>query len=186
LIADLEMHAFRDGYIGLCRLPQGIVNICGLFRRHAGAPVSPHPRELLRGPSGSSLDRRMTDAALDESSFCAVAGFSLDAARAAEQRECRIGDALTMIPPVTGNGMSMAFESAAAAIEPLVAYSRGATNWTETQASIATSCDQAFGKRLRWAAWLQRMMFCPALQGRFAALALRSDWLWRAMFSHTR
>src|SRR5258708_6293750 len=33
LIADLEMHAFKNGYIGLCRLPDDEVNICGLFFR---------------------------------------------------------------------------------------------------------------------------------------------------------
>ena len=30
-----------------------------------------------------------------------------------------------MIPPVTGNGMSMAFESAELAVAPLAAWSRG-------------------------------------------------------------
>ena len=38
--------------------------------------------------------------------------FRCDPQRAAARAECCIGDAITMIPPVTGNGMSMAFESA--------------------------------------------------------------------------
>src|SRR5207249_2593278 len=31
LEADLELHLLRDGYVGLCRLPDR-VNVCGLFR----------------------------------------------------------------------------------------------------------------------------------------------------------
>ena len=34
LEADLEMHVARNGYVGLCRLNGGEVNVCGLFRRH--------------------------------------------------------------------------------------------------------------------------------------------------------
>ena len=33
LAADLEMHLAPNGYIGLCRLSDGVVNVCGLFRR---------------------------------------------------------------------------------------------------------------------------------------------------------
>ena len=187
LAADLEMHALRDGYVGLCRLQDGTVNVCGLFRRRAGhSPALPSARELLKGPPGSTLATRMSNAVLEESSFCAVAGLNLHAQRATGRQECCIGDSLTMIPPVTGNGMSMAFESAAAAIEPLVAYSRGEIRWFEAQSSIAARCDRTFGKRLAWATWLQKMMFSPALQGRLALLALRSDSVWNLMFSRTR
>src|SRR6185369_16966194 len=35
LNADLEMHCFPHGYIGLTRIEQGKVNVCGLFRRKA-------------------------------------------------------------------------------------------------------------------------------------------------------
>ena len=38
LVADLEMHGVRDGYVGLCRLGDDQVNVCGLFRRRPGAP----------------------------------------------------------------------------------------------------------------------------------------------------
>src|SRR5207253_9984563 len=38
LIADLEMHASPNGYVGICRLNEQEVNVCGLFRR----PVKTH------------------------------------------------------------------------------------------------------------------------------------------------
>ncbi|MGH8596095.1 MAG: hypothetical protein ACREXT_05505, partial [Gammaproteobacteria bacterium] len=126
LTADLEMHLLPNGYVGLCRLADGVVNVCGLFRVRATLPESPHLRaEFLSGPAGSHLQRRLPEADWDVASLCAVAGLSLRPVPAAERAEFSIGDSITMIPPVTGNGMSMAFESAEIAAEPLTEFSRG-------------------------------------------------------------
>jgi hypothetical protein len=53
-----------------------------------------------------------------------------------------------LIPPVTGNGMSMAFESAELAVEPLAAYSRGELDWRAARETIARLCDERFARRL--------------------------------------
>jgi 2-polyprenyl-6-methoxyphenol hydroxylase-like FAD-dependent oxidoreductase len=187
LDADLEMHSAPSGYVGLCRLQDGQVNICGLFRRLAALrdPVPPW-MDLLRGQTGSVLRERLEAAVFDEGSFCSVAGMSLRPHRAAAWSECCIGDALTMTPPVTGNGMSMAFEAAEIAIAPIVAYSRGECSWDKARQSIAAACDRAFAPRLACARWLQWMMFTPLLQGWRGTLALHSALLWRVVFAHTR
>ena len=187
LAADLEMHASPNGYVGLCRLNESEVNVCGLFRRPATAhdPVQSW-QKALRGDPGTLLHERLFGAILDESSFCSVAGLSLHPRSAAALAECCIGDALTMIPPVTGNGMSMAFESAEIAIEPLAAYSRGECSWAQAQQTIARACDSAFSRRLAWARWLQWMMFAPVAHTCLGWALLRSQWLWRTMFAKTR
>ena len=94
--------------------------------------------------------------------------------------------ALTMIPPMTGNGMSMAFESAELAIEPLSKFSRGDLTWAQAQQEIATACDHRFTSRLRWAAWLQRALFHPPARSALLFMAARSAWLWRGLFERTR
>ena len=181
------MHVAPTGYVGLCRLGSGEVNICGLFRRRSQEENSPiHWKELLSGESDSALQRRLAGAVFDEDSFCSVAGLPLAAQRAGSSIECRIGDAMTMIPPVTGNGMSMAFESAELAIAPLAAYSRAELTWTQAQQTVAQACDAAFAGRLAWAGWLQWMMFAPVFRGGLATVALRAEWLWRLMFANTR
>src|SRR5262249_51786072 len=120
LLADLEMHSLENGYVGLCRISHDVVNVCGLFRRHS---LKHQPRtdwmHLLAGPKGSDLHSRLQTAKFDSSSFCSIAALPLRPQRAAQKQDCCIGDALTMIPPVTGNGMSMAFEAAEMSIEPL-------------------------------------------------------------------
>jgi 2-polyprenyl-6-methoxyphenol hydroxylase-like FAD-dependent oxidoreductase len=187
LAAALEMHVLDDGYVGLCRLPGEKVNACGLFRRRsrAGSPSAPW-RELLSGPPGSALRERLAGAEFDVNSFCSVAGLTLRPGRASMHAECCIGDALTMIPPVTGNGMSMALEAAGIALEPLSAWSRGELDWSRARQALAHACDRAFASRLAWARRLQWLMLAPFAHGRIGTLALRSDFLWRFLFARTR
>jgi len=187
LVADLEMHHVPNGYVGLCRLRGDKVNVCGLFRRRAGAQDSARAWQgLLRGVPGSLLRERLANAVFQEDSFCSVAGLPPRARWNCQAHECSIGDAITMTPPVTGNGMSMAFESAEIAIEPLSRYSRGELDWSKAQETVARLCDRRFGRRLQWANWLQWMMFAPIFRGSFGKLVLHSGWVWHTIFSRTR
>jgi hypothetical protein len=83
-------------------------------------------------------------------------------------------------------GMSMAFESAAWAAEPLAAHSRGERTWDESRIAIARRCDAGFARRLRWARWLQWMLLHRGSRGALLTLGDRCDWLWRAWFQKTR
>jgi flavin-dependent dehydrogenase len=184
LTAHLEMHVARDSYVGLCRLASGEVNVCGLFRRKTDAAPRGDSMNWLRGERESILFRRLERAEFDPESFCAVAGLSLRP-QIINWSECRIGDALTMIPPITGNGMSMAFESAYLAADPLAAYARGESGWKETTARIADSLSRRFTRRLSWAGLFHRVLF-----SRFSPLGLRvlfnSEFGWRTAFAATR
>ena len=187
LTADLEMHVSPHGYVGLCKINGGEVNVCGLFRKRAAENVEAKGRhEQLRGQPGSPLRQRLAHAEFDESSFCAVAGLSLQPQPAATRAEICVGDAITMIPPITGNGMSMAFESADLAVVPLVAWSLGESSWNDARQKTARDCDAVFARRLAWARWLQRIILTPALQNPLVALAARSDCVWRLAFERTR
>jgi len=186
LEADLEMHVSPQGYIGVNRIGAGEVNVCGLLqvRAESGRPES--KEDWLRGGKGSLLGDRLRSAVFDPDSFCSVAGLQLQPRRAAARAECCIGDALTMTPPATGNGMSMAFESAELAIEPCAAYSGGKLDWPDARCQVARRCDLAFARRLAWARLLQGIMISPVLHCPFGAVLLRSEWLWRLMFTRTR
>jgi 2-polyprenyl-6-methoxyphenol hydroxylase-like FAD-dependent oxidoreductase len=187
LAADLEMHVSPRGYVGLCKINDGEVNVCGLFKKQAiEGNESRNGRELLCGPPDSPLRERLMKAEFMENSFCAVAGLSLHPQQAAAHAEICIGDAVTMIPPITGNGMSMAFESAELAIQPLAAWSRGEVCWRTARQKIADKCDAVFARRLAWAKWLQRIILTPALQNPVIALAARSPWFWGMAFNNTR
>lgn len=91
-----------------------------------------------------------------------------------------------MIPPMTGNGMSMAFESAELAVDPIERFSRGKADWTQVQEEIATQCDRAFGSRLLWASWLQRALFFASTRSALTVMFAGSEWFWRSAFQRTR
>lgn len=187
LEANLEMHVGKDSYVGLCQLSDHEVNVCGLFRwRPPRDPARAAGLELLRGEPGSPLALRLASAEFDPASFCAVAGLPLNETRVKPHAQCSIGDALTMTPPVIGNGMSMAFESAELAIEPLVAYSRGETSWKVTKSEIAAACEHAFRRRLIWAQRFHHLLFSRMAEGALAGPVVRTNTFWRLMFSATR
>jgi len=186
LAADLEMHVFRDGYVGLCRL-RGEVNVCGLFRSRTAVPdLAKRWPDWLRNSGAPELQRRLANAVFDPQSFCSVGGLLLEPQTATMHPECCVGDAITMIAPATGNGMSMAFESADLAIEPLVNYSRDETEWPQACAEVARRCDRTFRRRLKWSRWLQRALLWPATSGVMVCLVGVRPALWRALFARTR
>jgi menaquinone-9 beta-reductase len=185
LSADLEMHVFPHGYVGLCRVDEGRTNVCGMFRRASTGHSSPSPQELLKGPAGSVLRRRLSDAAMVEGSFATVAGLGFRPRSLESGTELCLGDTLSMIPPLTGNGMSMAFESAELALPAVKAYSAGAAPWDEVCLDLNRVFKTAFGRRLHFAWWLQRLIFYRPAQ-RVLPELLRREWIWRMVFEKTR
>ena len=152
LTHDLEMFTSPGGYIGLAKIEDGMVNICGLFKARParGAKGSALLLTMLRESSLHALADR-----LDESSFCGVAGFQtgLQAGPAFS-----IGDAASMIPPFTGNGMSMAFESAECALQPALDYAAGRKSWLEAAAASTASQASRFKRRLTTATILHHFL----------------------------
>ncbi len=187
MTADLEMHSFTTGYIGICRLSGDVVNVCGLFRLpEERSAAAARPLDLLSGPPDSALRERLKNASLDEASFCSVAGISLRRRHHDQSPECRIGDAFTLIPPVTGNGMSIAFESAQIAIAPITAYSHGELAWEAAREAIRVGCESAFGSRLAWASALQWAMFSPFSRSRWVWNWANTPAVWKLVFTNTR
>lgn len=181
LAADLELHFGRDAYVGLCRLAGDEVNVCGLFRHRSALTHLTHNwrRKLAQPPS---LTARLEEAQWVEGSFCAVSG--LDFRRVATS--CRIGDALGMLPPFTGNGMSAAFESAELAVGPLSAYASGKLSWEEACRSLRSACRERFGWRHFWGCLIHPMLFHPATRRAFFGLVERFPSLSTSMFRLTR
>jgi menaquinone-9 beta-reductase len=187
MTADLEMHFVPDGYVGLCQLASGIINVCGLFAVSGPVPkLAERWPDFLRGPEGSVLRKRLARAEFIAESFSAVSRLNLRPALGKADVECRVGDAWSMIPPVTGNGMSMALESAAWAAPSLTAYSRGELSWDQAMLTIAGLRHAGFARRLRWANWLQYLLLNRRTRELSLVCADRSDWLWRLFFHQTR
>ena len=170
LTHDLELHLGDGAYVGLARIEEGRVNICGLFQRR---PLSGKGPDLLvdylENAKLGRLAARIRAAHLDDASFCAVAAVEFDRV-VSSTPEVRIGDACAMIPPFTGHGMAMAFQSAEIALDPVIAYARGECDWATTRMSIQTALHRRFRRRLAWAGVLHGFLLQPLRQRWLAAL----------------
>lgn len=170
LTRDLEMHLGDHCYVGLARIGDNAVNVCGLFRRRPlrGQGVALLDEYLRAGGLGL-LAERLESAAPDVESFCAVAALGFDRRTRSDSRIC-LGDASAMIPPFTGNGMAMAFQSAELALEPLVEFARGRADWAMTCRVINTALRRRFRMRLASADAFHPFLLRPSRQRWFAAL----------------
>lgn len=164
LTRDLEVHLGDHAYVGIARIENTRVNICGLFRRRplraTGAALL---LAYLDAAQLSSVAERIAQAPLDSDSFCAVAAVDFDRS-VSHTTDVRLGDACAMIAPFTGHGMAMAFQSAELSLDPLLAYARGTASWPETRREIHFVLQRRFRLRLASARALHPFLLRPAHQ----------------------
>ncbi|MBL9187331.1 MAG: hypothetical protein JNK23_07640 [Opitutaceae bacterium] len=170
LAQGLEMHLGENCYVGLARIEDDGVNICGLFRRGLAAGTGAALLvNCLRAAGLAALADRIAEARIDPASVCAVAGVAFDRRSPPTTRLC-LGDTLAMIPPFTGNGMAMAFQSAELALDPLLAYARGAIAWPDAVRTAQRAQREKFRVRLASAGMLHPFLLGRRRQRWLAAL----------------
>ena len=159
MAADLEMHAGKNGYAGLAGVEDGWTNVCGLFRLDRTLQASGEDllTTYLEAGGNQQLAAALRAAEWRVGSFSAVAGFELG-----RQEQVpgllTLGDAESIIPPFTGNGMSMAFQAAECAIAPLAAWSRGEQSWQDAANTVRAAVARRFQRRLAVAAMLHPLL----------------------------
>jgi len=186
LDADLEMHLMPDGYVGLCRIEGGEVNVCGLFRTKEPQPNLRNTwRNLLSGQINSTLSKKCSQDCFIEESFCVVAALPIQQYMLGKLPGIGVGDSMAMIPPVTGNGMSLAIESALNVASALINYSAERITWQTAEALARQSYNKQYGARLRWAGRLQAGIFMPYLRPVLFSSVSRVPSLFRLWFKLT-
>ena len=153
---DLEVHFSRSGYIGLTRVDEATVNVCGLLRR-GSCDLNAAIREMAAQAGFRDLASRLRKAEAVQDSLCAVAG--LDYRTPAADDDCfRVGDRSTLIPPFTGHGMTIALQSAVTTLPPLLAWARGEIRWDGAKKQAARLQRRRFGLRVRTARTLHPIL----------------------------
>jgi flavin-dependent dehydrogenase len=176
LSADLEIHLASAAYVGLTRVENDHVNVSGLF--HRSTPVSRDQPALVQAVQDAGLTElanRLRAARIVNGSLKGVNRFHLGW-QTHRDVAVRIGDAAAMIPPFTGNGMTMALQSALGALEPLMRWSVGGHSWNTTSAVIRRNQGSMFSARLRWARSLQWVLMKP-LGRRLCAAVINNHWI---------
>ena len=157
---ELEMHAGSGAYLGITPVEDGYVNVCGLFRRRPGLRGT-GPALMMAYLRESGLDQlagTLESATVREGSFSGVSAISFGRQpRPADA--CALGDAEWMIPPFTGNGMTMAFESAEVALPHLLRFSAGEAGWRAALDAIHAGLRRRFKDRMRIANTLHPFLY---------------------------
>jgi hypothetical protein len=168
--AGLEMHLGRNGYVGLSQIEDGWINLCGLFRIQPSLRAT--KEELipahLQACGLNHLAERVRGAEWRPQSITGIAGFALGKQQAPNNT---LGDAHSIIPPFTGNGMSMALQSAECALPHIIDYSRGDCSWTVSLERIEKALQSRFHSRLRWAGLVQHLLLSSLWQKPLTILA---------------
>ena len=155
---DLELHLGRRAYVGLTQVEDGIVNVCGLFPRpQNGEDASLLAR--LRAVGLPGLAARLAEASGISGTACAVAGLAYQPSLPCHGS---LGDHQGLIPPFTGNGMTIALQSAAVALDPLEAWAQGRASWHEAMAMLQKRLRHRFRRRLAIGRWLHPWLLDPA------------------------
>lgn len=170
--ADLEMHAGKNGYVGLARVEDGWTNVCGLFkidRSLAASGADLLPAYLIAGGNGK-LAAKLNGGEWRAASFSAMAGFRLGRQKRLDG-VLALGDAESMIPPFTGNGMSMAFQAAELAVGPLIGWSQGERSWQDASNAVAAAVRKRFKRRLAVSGGLHSILLKTAGRSLLQSLA---------------
>ncbi len=161
--SDLEMHTGRTGYLGITPVEDGWLNVCGLFR--TDRTISAKHDALLPAYLGKNGNNRLADLIADAEwkpgSFTAVAGFDLGLQKPVPGL-LTLGDSHAIIPPFTGNGMTMAFQSAETALPHLISFAHGRCPWVTACDRIGKALRSRFLKRLNSARIIHPLLFHPA------------------------
>lgn len=160
--ADLEVHLGQGAYIGLTKVDARTTNVCGLLPR-PGRRERCTLVDRITAAGLADLARRVAAADPVEGSACAVAGLSYGATSAAPEA-LALGDRQGLIPPFTGHGMTIAMQSAACALAPLVSWSRGAADWLATTEAVRQAWRRRFRYRLGWARSFHPWLLHPSAQ----------------------
>ena len=184
---DLEMHSGANGYAGLAGVEDGWTNVCGLFlldRSIAATGPDLLPAYLEAGGC-HQLAARLRAAEWREESFSAVAGFETGRQPEMPGLLC-VGDASEMIPPFTGNGMTMAFDWARLAVEPLVAWSDGLLSWPRVRGAVRAAAARRFRRRMWSASLAHPLLFRSGGRAVIRSLAAARVFPFRPLLSLVR
>jgi flavin-dependent dehydrogenase len=158
--AQVDLYLFDGGYVGINPVESGAVNVCLLASYTAFAKAGRDPVGMIEWIAGQNpaFADRLNGAVLLTESICSVAAVDTGLPSRPWNGVACIGDAATMIPPLSGDGMAMALHAAALCVAHADAYLRGAIDEATWERRYTAEWHTAFDRRLSAARGLQALL----------------------------
>lgn len=158
---DLEIHLGQHGYIGLSRIENNRVNMCGLFRKQTGITAKKSDLLLayLKINGLQQLRDRIENSKIVEESVVGISHLDFNQRVLCDSNKLSLGDHSALIPTFTGNGMSMALKSAEIALNPVTFYAKEFIAWGDVINSVQQQIQKEFSRRLKIACLLHPFFY---------------------------
>ena len=168
-----EMHVRRGRYVGIARVPSGLVNVCAVVSGGAG----------LEDPASVLLAQIARDAPLRERFQQAkpatppvvIGPLAVDAADAGMPGLLLAGDAAGFIDPMTGDGLRFAVRGGELAGDVVLSASGGRLG--RPYAALRSARQREFGTKWRFNRTLRRLVERPITVELAGAAAFAAPWI---------
>ncbi|WP_020616901.1 NAD(P)/FAD-dependent oxidoreductase [Paenibacillus daejeonensis] len=183
----VELYFWKGGYVGISPVEGGVMNAAGLLV-HGEQAGAKGVLELLEHASRSNrqLQRRLEGAEPIPGTQAAVSPVLLGKRSSVWDGVALAGDAASVIPPLCGDGMSMALRSAALCAEQADAYLAGRIDLLDWQRAYSSAIRQQLARPQRWGRILQWSLSQSALTPFFRQAALAAPFLAHRLVTATR
>jgi flavin-dependent dehydrogenase len=155
----IEMHVFKGGYCGFSKVENDLYCLCYLgsaedFKKYKGNAEAYEQAVLHQNPH---LRNRLLEVEKVTPPI-ATSQFNFRVYRGAHAGQLLLGDATGFIPPITGNGMSLAFRSAAETAPEIIKWYRGQKSKSELFAQQKKYVELYAKKRIQSGVMLQNLL----------------------------
>ncbi|MGO4548766.1 NAD(P)/FAD-dependent oxidoreductase [Paenibacillus sp. 2TAB23] len=184
----IELYFFRGGYMGICPVEGGILNVSALLRRDAFSPAGQSVLSMIKAAARRNprLNRKLALAEAVPGTQAAVAPVQLSRKLATWEGLPLLGDSAAMIPPLCGDGMSMALRSASICAPLADRCLRGELSAAEWEQAYSRSIRKAFKGPLQWGRFLQGLLSMPSAESWLPHAAKLAPALTRHIVQATR
>lgn len=183
----IGLHLFEGGYAGISKVEDGRTCFCYMTTasqlQKAGGKVSALEKQVLS--ANPVLQKIINEGQSLYDSPLVISQIRFHSKALVHDQAFRIGDAAGMIPPLCGNGMSMALRSGWEAANESIAFLSGQKSLNEAQRAYSQQYQRAFGLRLKAGRMLQNLVLKPQLAEPVLALMQASPWLSRRIIQLT-
>jgi flavin-dependent dehydrogenase len=161
----IGLHNFENGYCGISAIEDGEHCLCYMTTAEnltaCGNSVSELEKRILcRNPF---LKEIFSSATSVFEKPLAISQISFEKKSVFENHSLLVGDAAGVIPPLSGNGMSMALHGSKIAFRHIKSFLEGKTDRTEMENAYEKDWQMNFGRRMAAGRILQKFFGSPLL-----------------------
>lgn len=159
--SQVELYFCEGGYTGISPIQNGMVNVAALLTLDVTQSNGKSVQDILLAVSRTNpkLAARLEQGAPVEGTQVSIAPVRLSDIPEPWSTFPHVGDALLMIPPLCGDGMSVALRSSMLCSNLTDRYLRDEITYAEWQSQYTKEANSEFSKLLSRARFIQKLAF---------------------------